>query len=288
MNYKIYFHLLLAMLISSCNTDKKYVPDDLRKLTESDQIEIAEKRKTYNYDNVIFKNEKGETISADSMAKISSDIKYAYDTYFNDKNQPEIVVIREANQKDKDLRKQIIEIYKKEIVEPIKLINIDCSEIQNILTNVHSLDQDMRKNGKGIDPKIDRDNLVKVVSIIEKCGMPSLENVSTEQMSTIWLVFQHADNFHRKKYLPQLKESAENGNIRKSQIALMEDRILMMDGKPQIYGSQISKNQDTGEWMIYDLKEPENVDKRRTEVGLGPLSEYVKNWNIEFNVEQSE
>jgi len=288
MKYKICIYLLLTFFIASCKNDEKYIPNGLRKLTESDQIEIAEKRLTFNYDNVIYKNEKGETISADSMAKILSHFKYSYDTYFNDKNEPEIVIVRETTQKDKDFRKKIIEIYNKEIINPIIPIDIDCAEIKNILIEVFSLDQDMRNEGQTIDPKIDRENLIKVVSLIEKCGMPNLDNVEPEQMSTIWLVFQHSDNYHRKKYLPILKKSAENGDIRKSQIALLEDRILMMDGKPQIYGSQITRNSESGEWMIYDLNEPESVDKRRAEVGLKPLNEYVRNWNIEFKVKQTE
>jgi len=286
MKYNSHIYVLLAFLIASCNTDRKHIPSDLRKLTESDQIEIAEKRKTYNYDNVTYKNEHGDIISSDSMSKISTENKYAFDVYFNTKDEPEIVIIRAATQKDKDFRKQILEIYKKEIVEPIIPIDIDCKDIQDILTKVGFLDQDMRKNGGGIDRKIDRKNLVTVVSLIEKCGMPSLDNVTTQQMSTIWLVFQHSDNYHRKKYLSILKKSAKNGDLRKSQMALMEDRILMMDGKPQIYGSQITKNYDTGAWMIYELKDPEHVNKRRAEVGLKPLNEYVSKWNIVFKVKQ--
>ena len=107
-------------------------------------------------------------------------------------------------------------------------------------------------------------------------------------MSAIWLVFQHADNTNRKKYFPLLKESAKNGDLNRSNIALMEDRILMIDGKPQIYGSQISQNSKTKKWELYNLENPEFVDKRRAEVGLGSLSDYVKQWNIEFNIKQSE
>lgn len=144
------------------------------------------------------------------------------------------------------------------------------------------------KKGSAGNPNIDRENLVKVVSLIEKCGMPTLNEVDQQQMSAIWLVFQHADNYHRKKYLPQLKKSAQNGDLRKSHMALMEDRILMMDGKPQIYGSQISEDRENGGWKIYDLQNPETVDKRRAEIGMQPLSEYVKQWDIEFKVEQAE
>jgi hypothetical protein len=46
----------------------------------------------------------------------------------------------------------------------------------------------------------------------------------------------------------------------------MEDRILMMAGKPQIHGSQISENRETKEWELYELDKPESVDKRRAEL----------------------
>ncbi|MCP1298001.1 hypothetical protein NK356_02275 [Chryseobacterium sp. S0630] len=33
-------------------------------------------------------------------------------------------------------------------------------------------------------------------------------------------------------------------------------------------------------------KDPDNVDKRRTEVGLDPISNYIKNWDLVWDVEK--
>lgn len=77
-----------------------------------------------------------------------------------------------------------------------------------------------------------------------------------------------------------LEESAERGDIEWGSIALMKDRALMYDEKPQIYGSQVMNNE------LYELAEPEYVDQRRAKMGLGPLKEYLKYFDIEFNVEQ--
>jgi hypothetical protein len=287
MKYKSHIYLLTVLLIASCNNDKKIVPDNLRKLSEKEQIEIAEKRMNYNYDTVVYKNEAGETITADSIAKISTDENFASDVYLNKSNEPEIIIIRRATEHDKDFRSQIVEIYNQEVVEPVLIIDIDCAQIKEILIEVYSLDQNMRMDGSPFDPSIDRENLVKVISLIENCGMPTLENVNKKELLAIWLVFQHADNYHRKKYLPQLKKSAENGDLRKSEMALMEDRILMDDRKPQIYGSQITDNEERNGWMLYDLENPESVDRRRADVGLEPLNEYVKQWDIEFDIKQN-
>lgn len=278
--------LIITIIIFSCESGK-YKPNGLRLVTQDELMENAKKRQTYNYDNVIYKNEDGTEISLDSVKKLNVE-EWTTDSYVNDNNELKELIVRKANEKDKEFRKKLIAIYQEDKVEPIIPIEIDCNNIQKILTNVLSLDQDMRTNGNRIDPKIDRENLITVISIIEKCGMPTLNEINQNQMSAIWLVFQHADNYHRKKYFPLLKISAENGDLRKSQMAIMEDRILMMDGKPQIYGSQIAQDKENGGWKIYDLQNPETVDKRRAEVGLEPLSNYVNRWSIVFNIEQEE
>lgn len=284
---------LLTILLSSCNQGGKYTPDNLRKLSEKELLENAEKRKTFSFDDVVYKNENGIEISLDSVKKIPNIQEWTADSYVNENNEIKELILRRATEKDKEFQEKLTVIYEKvtyieEIVDTVIPIEIDCNNIQEILTKVYTLDQDMRTNGKGIDPNIDRENLITVVSLIEKCGMPTLKEVNQEQMSAIWFVFQHADNYHRKKYLPQLKASVTNGDLRKSQMALMEDRILKMDGKAQIYGSQMTDDRETGGWKIYDLENPETVDKRRAEVGLQPLSEYVKQWDIEFNTKQNE
>lgn len=168
--------IALVLLIISCK--ENHIPDGLRKLTESDQIEIAKKRITYNYDDVVFKNERGESIAIDSANKILQNENYTADAYFNDTNEPQIVVIRPATPKDKDFRKRLLNIYQTEIVDPVIPVEIDCQNITDLLSNVYALDQDMRKHNEGIDPEIDRENLVTVVSLIETCGMPSLKSVN--------------------------------------------------------------------------------------------------------------
>ena len=169
---------------------------------------------------------------------------------------------------------------------PIQVSNIDCSKQEEILSEIYKLDQKMRSGNNIFDPEIDTQNLITIKNLIKKCGMPTLEEVNSKQMSAIWLVFQHADNDIRKEYFPLLKQAAKNGDIKKSAMALMEDRILMYDGKPQVYGSQVIKDNKTDKWKLYNLENKETVDRRRKEVGLNPLSEYLKRWDIEFKVKQ--
>ncbi|MGB5981657.1 MAG: DUF6624 domain-containing protein [Nonlabens sp.] len=278
--------LLVFTVLTSCNKKEPFPPDGLRKLTDSERISLVEERKSLDFDKLIIKNEDGVLISKDSVEKLSFNNDWFSDIYLNDQDEPVLAIIRKMTEADREFNKKILAIYNRVEVEPVVLLEIDCENIPEMLSEIGQLDQDTRTGKLPYNPGTDRENLEKVVSIIEKCGVPTLDDVNEEQMMAIWLVFQHGDNFHRKKYFPLLKKAEQNGDLQSSEMALMEDRILMNDGKPQIYGSQITENRETGEWMIYDLSEPETVDKRRAEVGLEPLSEYVKHWDIEFNIEQ--
>lgn len=288
MNFRTYTFSLLILFLISCSKEKKYVPNGLTKLTEKELIERARNKSQIDFEVIVYKNEDGQIITLDSIRKMPNNEELAYDSYADNEGIIKEMIMRKSTQEDKELLTKLQEAYSYE--PPIEVIDIDCNKKAEILEEIYSHDQNMRlsDNHDDYNPETDRQNLIKVVSLIENCGMPTTKEVSKKQMRAIWLVFQHADNTNRKKYFPLLKKSTKNGDLNKSHIALMEDRILMMEGKPQIYGSQITENRETKEWELYELDKPEFVDKRRAEVGLGTLKEYVKNWKIEFDIKQSE
>jgi hypothetical protein len=286
MKYRIIIFCFLITIIA-CK-DNKYKPTDLKKLSDSEIIEKAKRKDFPDIKTVIYKTEQGKVISIEKLQKENySDEKWAADWYADKNGIVKEFILRKATENDKILKRRIQRAIEE---NPIEIVEFNCDKKSEILEEIYALDQNMRlsDNQKKYDPEIDRQNLIKVINLIEKCGMPTTKEISKKQMNAIWLVFQHADNTNRKKYFPLLKKSAENGDLSKSSIALMEDRILMIDGKPQIYGSQISENRETKKWELYKLEKPETVDKRRAEVGLGTLKEYVKKWNIEFNIKQFE
>ena len=283
MKHTIYIFSFLILFLSSCS-DKGYKPEGLTKLSDAELIERAKQKRYPDRETVVIKNEKGEIISADSLQKTPNAEEWTADCYVDDNGNVKEFVLRKATPKDKEFQQELIKAY--EYQPPIELVDIDCTQKQEILQKVFDCDQSMRTNGGTIDPEIDRQNLTTVISLIEKCGMPTLEEVDDIQMSAIWVVFQHGDNVNRKKYLPLLEQSAKKGDLKATQIAMMKDRTLMMDGEPQVYGTQVKKNGN--EWELYDLENPETVNKRRAEMGFGPIQEYLERWNIEFNIKQKE
>ncbi|PID68027.1 MAG: hypothetical protein CR968_03720 [Flavobacteriia bacterium] len=163
-------------------------------------------------------------------------------------------------------------------VGSIDIIEVDCSKKQQILSEVYESDQRIRKANDLIKyAKEDHRNQELVISIIEKCGMPTLNEVTQKQMNAIWLGLQHTTKKYRKKYFPLVEKAVENGDLSKQQYALMKDRILMDEGKPQIYGSQIKNGK------LYKLANPETVNERRKKMGMKPIEDYLKYFNIQFN-----
>lgn len=283
MKHKIYIFFSLIFFVYSCK-NKEYKPDGLTKLTDSELIERAKQKMFPDYETVIYKNIKGDIITADSIQRISNFKDWTADSYVDNVGKVKELVLRKATSKDKELLKKIQKAY--EYQPPIELVDVQCERKKEILQKVFDSDQSMRTNAGEINSEIDRQNLAIVISLIEKCGIPTLEEVNDVQMSAIWAVFQHGDNENRKKYLPQLEQSAKRGDLKATQIAMMKDRTMMMDGEPQVYGTQVTKS--GGEWILYDLINPETVNKRRAEMGFEPLEEYLKRWNIQFNIKQSE
>lgn len=129
-------------------------------------------------------------------------------------------------------------------------------------------------------------NLLKVKKILDEKGWVGKDKVGAQANSALFLVIQHSDLETQKKYLPMMKEAVTKGNASAGSLALLIDRIEIREGRKQIYGSQIGINQKDKTYYILPLTDPDNVDKRRTEVGLGPISDYVKNWNLVWDVEK--
>ncbi len=128
-------------------------------------------------------------------------------------------------------------------------------------------------------------NRLKVMKILDERGWLGADVIGRQGNSTLFLVIQHSDLEVQKKYLPMMREAVTKNKASSSSLALLEDRVALRQGKKQIYGSQIGRKPNGGEYYVSPLEDPDNVDKRRAEVGLGTLESYVSYWNIKWDVE---
>ena len=72
-----------------------------------------------------------------------------------------------------------------------------------------------------------------------------------------------------------------------------EDRIATERGNLQIYGGQMKYYPETKSFNLWPVFDPVNIDKRRAEMGLEPIAEFLKNrfdfeWNLKEQIKRSE
>ena len=125
----------------------------------------------------------------------------------------------------------------------------------------------------------------RIKEIIRECGWPGLSLVGNEGSKAAWLIVQHAvlDTEFMEKALVLLKRAVENGEAEGWCLAYLQDRVLAMAGKPQVYGTQ---HDIDGNGVAYPLPiaEPERVEALRKAVGLEPLREATKRIQERHNV----
>ena len=77
-------------------------------------------------------------------------------------------------------------------------------------------------------------------------------------------------------------------------LARAEDRLATDNGNLQVYGEQIKYYPETKSFDVWPIVDPENVDKRRDEIGLEPIAEFLSNrrhpleWNLEEQIKRTE
>jgi len=160
----------------------------------------------------------------------------------------------------------------------VKLSKKQIIKIQREMKYRGNLEQKVRKK-KQLDFKeisrIDRDNTNYLIKLVEKIGWIDRKRFGQETSTEAFLIVQHSGNVGLMVVaLPKLKE---DGQL--SSYALVYDRLQLMIGKKQLYGSQLSISSE-GEAGLMPLEDPENVDKLRKEVGLEPLAQYIKNFGL--------
>ncbi|MDP5081642.1 MAG: DoxX family membrane protein [Winogradskyella sp.] len=126
--------------------------------------------------------------------------------------------------------------------------------------------------------EVDSINLIKIEDIIKKHGYPGKSLVGEPTNEATWYVIQHSDKI--EAYLPLMKKASDEGDLPKRLVAMMEDRHLMYQKKPQIYGTQGSSYfSGTPEEIsfIWPIEDFANVNERRNEVGFTtPIERYGK------------
>ena len=136
-------------------------------------------------------------------------------------------------------------------------------------------------------------NIKKVKEILDKYDWPELTLIGDQGNRTICNVLQHADQETREHYIPRMKQAVLDEKLEPRYLVRAEDRIATDKGELQVYGGQMKYYPKTKSFNVWPVYDPINIDKRRAEIGLEPIAEFLKNrfdfkWNLEEQIKRSE
>ena len=173
---------------------------------------------------------------------------------------------RQHSKLDKELVKQLNDIYKAD---------------QFYRNRVHTANRNFPRMAES-----DSINQIQVKQILDERGWLGPDIIGERGNTTLFLVIQHSDLETQLRYLPMMRIAVAEGNAKAQDLALLEDRVLLGQGKKQIYGSQIWKDKDTGQHSIAPLDDPDNVNIRRAKIGLRNIEDYISRWQLDWVMEK--
>ena len=131
--------------------------------------------------------------------------------------------------------------------------------------------------------EVDRDNTRWLIELVRRQGWPTRSHVGERAAHAAWLLVQHGDQDPAwQRRCLDLMRAAPDGEVSPGDVAYLTDRVLLAEGKPQVYGTQMRTID--GEHQPRDLRYAETVDQRRAAVGLGTLEEYRQRMNDDREV----
>ena len=165
--------------------------------------------------------------------------------------------------------------------------------LRDSLMRIYGADSKEYKEQQLIYEKNHIINEKKVRTILDNYGWPTTEIIGEQGNWTICNVIQHADNEVRIKYLPMMRKAVKEKKLEPRFLVRAEDRIATERGDLQIYGGQMKYYPETKSFNVWPVFDPVNIDKRRAEIGLEPIEEFLKNrfdfeWNLEEQIKRSE
>jgi hypothetical protein len=116
----------------------------------------------------------------------------------------------------------------------------------------------------------------RLAEIMDRHGWPTVSLVGAEAARRAWLVAQHADRQLQvqRRALELMAQAVLAGEASAEHLAMLRDRVLVNEGRPQVYGTQIAGVVD-GAPVPWPCEDPERMDERRAEVGLAPFAVHV-------------
>jgi len=142
---------------------------------------------------------------------------------------------------------------------------------------VPSLEGYYREAQNGEICKTDRANTDWIKADLAALGWPKISVYGPKADSDAWLLVQHADHDveFQKSVLVVLEKLLPTKDTRPQNYAYLYDRVAVAEKRPQRYGTQ-GRCTGPAKWEPDPTENPDDLDRRRADVGLGSEADYAK------------
>jgi hypothetical protein len=154
------------------------------------------------------------------------------------------------------------------------------------IENRVAADQEVRK-ASPVDAErmrqVDMENVSWLKSYFQEHAWPSISEIGADASNKLFFIAQHAD--HDLEFQEQVLSAMialPDGEIKKSNIAYLTDRVRVAKNLPQVYGTQF---EDFDDYVV--LRTVENLDGldvRRSAMGMEPIQEYLNSASEAFSI----
>ncbi|MET8680026.1 DUF6624 domain-containing protein [Streptomyces sp. NPDC004647] len=122
---------------------------------------------------------------------------------------------------------------------------------------------------------VDIRNTQALGRIVDEHGWPGHRLVGVNGAAAAWLIAHHSDHdlAFQLRALGLLERAVQRGDATLQQLAYLTDRTRLRTGIPQIFGTQYVLRH--GACVLWDVEQPEGLERRRRDAGLPPMAEYA-------------
>ncbi|MEX2405044.1 MAG: DUF6624 domain-containing protein [Candidatus Paceibacterota bacterium] len=154
----------------------------------------------------------------------------------------------------------------------------------------YTIDQNMRRvwsehdfSLDHYDAQIDKQSESLVEKVLEKIGWPKQSQYGKNTPEELWVLVQHLQDIEiQKRALKEMRKLLPD-EIDPKLIAKTTDRILIREGKKQLYGTSFNINLEDNTLSVDPIEDSKNINKRRKELGLDTFEEQKKRAFDSFN-----
>jgi hypothetical protein len=106
-------------------------------------------------------------------------------------------------------------------------------------------------------------------------GWPRRSIVGDTAAQAAWFIVQHSPvHEFQERMLPLLEQAADEGDVPRPDVAMLEDRVRIHRGEAQRYGTQFSVKD--GKLVPDSIADLATLDSLRAAVGMPPIATYVR------------